>query len=146
MYGFHTLSAPTIVNYTLSVELALKLLHSHVGSIPMGDGHNLEGLYESLPASVRKNLPHLSDCAADIARYFVDWRYPFEKEFLVGEYDNPRRAFIECYREIKRLRPEMPSLYEKLWGAFDPDWIQPGHDHPPRWELRLVAHLSRAVV
>lgn len=74
----------------------------------------------------------------EIARHFEDWRYPFEKDLVFGDYENPRRAFIECYREIRRLRPELVSVYEGLWGQFDPEWIQPGYDNPPRWELRLV--------
>jgi HEPN domain-containing protein len=134
-YGFHTVAAPTIVNYAFSVELALKLIHS-LALGTSATGHDLELLYRKLPNEITVNLPHLSDCVVEIARYFEDWRYPFEKPFLFGDYENPRRAFIECYREIRQLRPEMASIYESLWGAFEPEWLQPGSDQPPRWELR----------
>ncbi|MCR6671794.1 hypothetical protein [Devosia ginsengisoli] len=136
-YGFHTVSAPTITNYALAVELALKLINL-LSRDTAETGHNLEALYFRLPADVRQNLMHLSEHVAEIARYFVDWRYPFEKDLLLGDYENPRRAFIECYREIKRLRPQLASVYENLWGGFDPEWIQSWLTEQPRWELRLV--------
>src|SRR5688500_16023899 len=123
-YDFHSVSAPTITNYAFSVELALKLIHA----LSFGHSarrHNLEELFLSLPDASRANLPHLADCVSEIARYFEDWRYPFEKDFLIGDYENPRRGFIECYREIRRLRPNIPSVYEVLWTSFEPDWFQP---------------------
>ena len=136
-YGHHTVSAPTIVSYALAVELALKLIHS-LSRGAAGREHDLEKLYLLLPAEIRCNLPHLSECVVEIAQYFVDWRYPFEKDFLVGDYENPRRAFIECHREIKRLRPELASIYETVWGDFDPEWIRAWPEGEPRWELRLT--------
>lgn len=136
-YGSHTVSAPTIVNYSLAVELALKLIHL-LAVNETTRGHDLSALYRSLPDESRAGLPHLGECVDDIARYFEDWRYPFEKDFLVGEYENPRRAFIECYREIKRLKPELVSAYEKIWGGFEPEWVQTWPEDHPRWELRLV--------
>lgn len=51
-YGFHTVSAPTIVNYALSVELALKLIHLLALGAP-ARGHNLEDLYRALPDDTR---------------------------------------------------------------------------------------------
>lgn len=135
-YGFHSVSAPTIVNYAFAVELALKVIHV-VALGSSGRGHDLERLFNLLPEEVREKLPHLSGCVADIARYFEDWRYPFEKDLLFGAYDTPRRAFIECYREIKRQRPNLKSVYESLWGTFEPDWILTWPVDRPRWELRL---------
>jgi len=136
-YGFHTVSAPTIVNYAFSVELALKLIHLLAVGTP-ARGHDLEALYRALPEDSKANLPHLEESVGDIARYFEDWRYPFEKDFLFGDYDNPRRAFIECYREIKRHRPLLISVYEGMWGGFEPEWVQAWPEAHPRWELRLV--------
>jgi HEPN domain-containing protein len=137
VYGFHSIGSPTITNYAFSVELALKIIHvlSRQAEIR---GHDLKDLLDELPAEVRSNLPHLVECAGEIARYFEDWRYAYEHDFLVAAESEPRRAFIECYREIRRLRPDLRSVYEKLWGTFDPEWIQPGYDDGPRWELRLV--------
>ena len=136
-YGFHTVSAPTITNYAFSVELALKLIHYLVlGAVKTG--HNVSVLFDSLPLEIRSNLPHLADCANDIARYFVDWRYAFEKDFLVAEDEYPRRAFIECYREIRRLQPQLRSIYEDIWGGFDPEWLRAWPADRPRWELRLA--------
>lgn len=136
-YGFHTVSAPTIVNYAFAVELGLKIIHFVVtGSVTKG--HDLERLFKSLPDEVCENLPHLSDCVTDIARYFENWRYPYEKDFLFGDFESPRRAFIECYREIRRLQPDLVSVYEGGWGKFEPNWPQLCPVDHPRWELRLV--------
>lgn len=136
-YGFHTVSAPAIVNYAFSVELALKLLHLLATGTP-AEGHDLENLYHALPRESAVNLPHLAGCVNEIARYFVDWRFPYEKELLFGDYENPRRAFIECYREIRLLRPQLVSVYENMWGAFAPEWPQAWSADIPRWELRLA--------
>jgi HEPN domain-containing protein len=136
-YGFHTVSAPTIVNYALSVELSLKLIHLlAVGASVRG--HDLEALFRALPEESRANLPHLEECVAEIARYFEDWRYPFERELLFGDFDNPRRAFVECCRETRRLRPTLVSIYEQLWEGFEPEWLQTWPTDHPRWELRLI--------
>lgn len=136
-YGFHTVSAPTIANYAFSVELALKLLQQLV-SDASESGHDLRRLFLALPDDNRAQLPHLSECVSEIARYFENWRYPFEQELLFGDFENPRRAFIECYREIRRLRPQLVSVYEGLWGAFEPEWVQTWPNDRPRWELRLA--------
>ncbi|MGV8952894.1 MAG: hypothetical protein ACOH2M_17485 [Cypionkella sp.] len=136
-YDFHSVSAPTITNYSLAVEIALKLIRL----LALGNsarGHDLEKLYNELPDPVRNNLPHLAECVSGIARYFEDWRYPFEKDLLFGDYDDPRRAFIKCYVEIKRLKPELTSVYERLWGKFDPEWLLSWPVDQPRWELRLA--------
>lgn len=111
------------MNYAFSVELALKLIHLLVYG-ELVRGHSLKFLYDKLPVDNRDMLVHLSDCVDEIDKYFEDWRYSFEKELLFGEFDNPRRAFIECYREIRRVRPELMSIYEKNWGSFEPDWLQ----------------------
>jgi HEPN domain-containing protein len=136
-YGSHTVSAPTIVTYAFSVELALKLIHT-IACGTTARGHDLADLYDALPEEIRASLPHLGECVVEIARYFEDWRYPFEKELLFGDYENPRRGFIECYREIRRLRPQLVSVYEGNWGGFDPEWIQSLPEDHPRWELRLA--------
>lgn len=136
-YDFHSISAPTITNYAFAVELALKLIHLFASGVSER-GHDLERLYLGLPDDVRANLPHLNDCVSDIARYFEDWRYPFEKDLLFGDYESPRRAFIECYREIKRLQPQLVCFYEKLWGSFEPEWVSTSPVYQPRWELRLA--------
>ena len=137
-YGFHTVSAPTIVNYALAVEIALKLLHSLVTG-ETKSGHDLGALYEQLPGGVRANLLHLAEENSVISRHFVDWRYPYEKDLLIGDFENSRRAFIECYREIRRVAPALVSVYEELWGTFEPDWIQAWSGEQPKYELNLVA-------
>lgn len=119
-YGLHVISAPTITNYAFAVELALKILHFVTHQKTIG-GHGLEKLFRSLPDDVRANLMYLEDCVSEIDQYFVDWRYPYEREYLEGEFDNPRRSFIHCYREIRRLQPQLVSVYEKDWGQFEPD-------------------------
>jgi len=137
-YDFHSVGAPSIVNYSFAVELALKLIHC-VAFGTSTRGHDLEQLYEGLPDEIKVNLRHLSECVADMATYFEDWRYPFEKPFLAGDDEIPRRAFIECYREIRRLRPDVSSVYETRWGSFEPEWVQTWPEAQPRWELRLAS-------
>ena len=137
-YDFHSIDAPTIVNYAFAVELALKLIQS-VTMPSVARGHKLDELYRALPQDVRGSLLHLAECVAEIAHYFEDWRYPFEKAFLVGDYENARRAFIECYREIRRLRPQLTSVYEARWGSFEPEWFQTWNVTEPQWELRAVS-------
>jgi hypothetical protein len=119
-YGTHNVSAPRIVSYTLAVEIALKLL-AHLAGIAQG-GHGLRSLFDSLPVNTRSQLGYLGECVDEIDRYFVDWRYPYETDFLIGDFTAPRRSFIECYNEIRRQMPELKSVYERNWGKFDPDW------------------------
>jgi HEPN domain-containing protein len=136
-YDFHSVAAPTITNYAFAVELALKLIHL-LASGQSAFGHDLKRLYDDLPDDIHRNLPQLAECAADIARYFEYWRYPFEKDFFFGDFENPRRAFIECYGEIKRLQSQLTSVYESHWGSFEPEWILTWPIEQPRWELRLA--------
>ncbi len=125
-YGFHSIGSPTITNYAFAVELALKIIHS-LSRNAEERGHDLKVLFDALPEDVRNNLPHLQD-----------WRYAYEMEFLVGDEEHPRRGFIECYREIRRLGPHLASGYESQWGAFEPEWVRSWPEGRPRWELRLA--------
>jgi HEPN domain-containing protein len=120
-YGSHSVNAPRIVAYALSIELALKLLH-HMLTNAQKRGHSLRVLFDDLPSSAKERLQYLEGWVGEIDRYFENWRYPFEHGFLSGETDNPRRAFIECHREIRNIKPDLMSVYEKNWGSFDPDW------------------------
>lgn len=124
-YGVHSVDAPRIVCYALSVEIALKLMLSFFGKAV--SDHSLVRLFEKLPEEVRGNLPTLDFHANEMDRYFVGWRYPYEKGYLSGDFDNPRRAFIECYQEIRRIQPNLKSVYELNWGHFEPDrqWAWP---------------------
>ena len=131
VYGLHSIGSPTITNYAFSVELALKIVHALSRNAEMR-GHDLKMLFDALPEDVRKNLPHLQECVGDMALYFENWRYAYETEFLVGADEYPRRAFIECYREIKRLRPQLASVYESLWGGFEPEWVRSRPEVQPR--------------
>jgi hypothetical protein len=121
-YGVHSVSAPTMVNYAFSVELALKVIHGISRGVSMR-GHKLNELYQALPGDVKANLPHLAQYSDEIASQFEDWRYPYEQELLIGSIDDARRAFVECYREIRRMRPGFRSVYEEMWGTFEPDWF-----------------------
>jgi len=136
-YGFHSIGSPTITNYAFSVELALKTIHVLSRKTELR-GHDLKELFDALPEDIRANLPHLQECVGEMARYFEDWRYAFEKDILFGDDENPRRGFIECYREIKRLQPLLASVYEGLWGGFEPEWVRSWPADRPRWELRLA--------
>ncbi len=136
-YGFHSIGSPTITNYAFAVEIALKIIHVLSVNSEVR-GHDLKELFVSLPEEVKSNLPHLQTCAEEIAHYFEDWRYAYEKDFIVGDFGSPRRAFIECYREIRRLRAQLVSVYESLWGGFEPEWVRSWPEAQPRWELRLA--------
>lgn len=122
-YGVHSIGSPTLTNYAFAVELALKIIHALSRNTEVR-GHDLKKLFDALPEDVRNKLPHIGECVVDMRLYFEDWRYAHEHEFLVGQEDYPRRGFIECYREIKRLRPQLASVYESLWGGFEPEWVR----------------------
>lgn len=138
-YGNHTVDAPRIVSYAFAVEIILKLLLRLDGINPDNE-HELSKLFEKLPASRRERLTYSADCVDKIGRYFKDWRYAYEKDFLVGECSNPRRVFIECYEELRRSHPNLKSCFEENWGSFAPDW----HWAWPELEIRqLEASLLR---
>ena len=120
-YGIHSVSAPRIVLYSLAVEIALKLI-LQIHDAEIDRKHNLRELFDRVPAKSRERLARLDSCIDEISSYFVNWRYSYEHEQLFGEFDNSRRAFIECYREIRRLNPALVSVYEQNWGGFEPDW------------------------
>ncbi|MCO5148086.1 MAG: HEPN domain-containing protein [Aquamicrobium sp.] len=120
-YGPHSPAAPRIVCYALSVELALKLLLRIDGIDPKRE-HDLKGLFEKLPDTRRATLVAVDECVDEISEYFHHWRYPYEKEWLEGNFDNPRRAFIACHKEIRRAKPELVSCFERDWGRFEPDY------------------------
>lgn len=134
-YGRHTVSAPTVVCYAFSVELALKLIQRLESGISMPN-HSLKALLDSLSEETKNQMPHLQGCADEIDRYFVDWRYPFEKPQLLADAEEPRRAFIECYRVIRSLSPKLRSIYEELWGEFEPEWRRASPDRPSIMALR----------
>lgn len=119
-YGVHSVDAPRIVCYALSVEIALKLILSSVGKST--DGHSILSLFTKVPEEIRVNLSVLSEYGSEIDAYFVNWRYPYEKDILFGDCGNPRRAFIQCYQEIRRTQLHLKSIYEFNWGNFEPDW------------------------
>jgi HEPN domain-containing protein len=122
-YDPHSVSAPTIVCFAFSVELALKLIAVIACKRKVAREHSLKELFLGLPQEYQDKLAHTDQCIEDIDRYFTDWRYSFEHDLLFGETSNPRRAFIECYRLIREIRPELKSVYEENWGEFQPDWV-----------------------
>ena len=134
-YKLHSVNAPVIVNYSFSVELALKIIGELTGQGKLR-GHSLSELFGSLPQDTKDRLPYLANCVADIDEYFTHWRYPYESDFLVGDYDSPRRAFVECYQEIRFLCCDLMSCYEKNWGSFEPDWNW-------AWEEKELENLTR---
>ncbi len=86
--GEDWLSKPEVVNYSFAAELGLKaLIRLHTGKA--AKGHNLLQLYQALPPEValklRKgaNVVIFEEKIGQIANAFVEWRYAFEKEFLV---------------------------------------------------------------
>lgn len=106
--GFDDLIYPIIVNYALSVELALK---STVGKVdfqpPTADGlvlaaktksdvrgHDLSKIFINLPADVKSSLENefqiftgedIHQCLTKCRDYFVKARYPYEE--ISGAYD-----------------------------------------------------------
>lgn len=129
-YPVHCVNAPTIVNYALSVEIVLKILVRFQGQCTRS--HDLNELYQLLNEESKSNMSILSSYFRDVKNPyrdgdervipFLDWRYPYEHESLVGETDTLRRVFIVCHREVRRVLPELASVYERDWGSFDPDW------------------------
>lgn len=129
-YGPHRVDAPRIVCYALAVEIVLKLLARHRGTF--SEGHSLRKLYRNLPPDLQEALSYLEDHLDEMDRYFVDWRYPYEKDFLIGSTNNVRRVFILCYQEIRRQLPELRSIYERNWGKFEPDSQWAWYEHERR--------------
>jgi HEPN domain-containing protein len=144
-YDLHTLHAPTISNYAFSVELALKLIHVLQFKTAPKE-HSLKVLFNSLTQEAKDRLPHLAECVEEIDSYFIDSRYPFEKQFLLGDVETPRRAFIEIYKEIRRIEPELVSVFESNWGKFEPEWIRSWSEDRPQWELRPMNSQSTKVI
>jgi HEPN domain-containing protein len=134
-YAHHTVSAPTVVCYAFAVELALKLIQQ-LESGTRSPSHSLKALFAGLSVKTRDQLPHLQGCADEIDSYFVDWRYPFEKPELIADVEEPRRAFIECYRVIRAFRPDLRSIYEEMWGSFEPEWLRAWPDKASIMSLR----------
>ena len=141
-YGEHSLGAPVVVSYALSIEICLKILIGNAG----GDtnGHSLKALFGRLSEESKANLKRLEeplvsgDVTAEFAflyespldemnRNFVDWRYPYEQENLVASPSSLRRAFIECHMEVRRAHPQLVSTFERNWGSFEPNgtWAWP---------------------
>lgn len=137
-YDFHSLAAPTLTNFALSAEVALKLL-VFIDQGKIAHGHKISKIFGELSESTKEKLAHTDANLDELDDCFVDWRYSYEKEFLAGSDDCPRRAFIETYREIRLLRPDLKSVYEKNWGSFAPDWIEVPVSIDPKFEIRLVA-------
>lgn len=138
-YDLHIVSAPAITSYAFAVELSLKLIY-FLTTNSTASGHSLAAIFSSLPDETKDRLVHLGECAEEIDRYFVDWRYPFERDFLIGDTENPRRAFIECYREIRQSEPTLMSVYECNWGGFEPEWIRNSLVEEPYEIRRLGTH------
>jgi len=134
-YQRHSVSAPTVVCYAFAVELALKLIQRLECESSLHD-HSIKAILEGLSEGTRNQMPHLIDCAEEIDRYFVEWRYPFEKPELIADAEKPRRAFIECCRVIRTLRPDLRSIYEQLWGSFEPEWLRAWPDEASIMGLR----------
>ena len=122
-YGDHSVNAPVITSYAFSIELLLKLLLKINGITKRG--HNLLNLYNELPADNKQNLQYVEsnlDADDQISSSFEDWRYAYEKNDLFCSPDELRRIFICLHRELRRVKPELKSIYENNWGQFDPDW------------------------
>ncbi len=135
-YGEHSLGAPVIVSYALSIEICLKILVAKSG----GDihGHSLKVLFGRLSEESKASLKHLvephvsEEATADLMRLrespidemdrnFVDWRYPYEQDYLTASPSSLRLAFIDCHKEIRRAHPQLVSTFERNWGEFNPD-------------------------
>ena len=133
VYQSHSVSAPVLCNYAMSVEIMLKLILKHHDVDPPKGwrGHDLLLLCRKIPQSNRSFLNYYlqpspidnQSIIREISRYFVDWRYSYEKEFLIGSHNEIRRLFIDCYREIRHLKPDLRNYYENDWGMFEPDWM-----------------------
>ena len=111
--------------------LKLILKHHDVDPPKGWRGHDLLLLCRKIPQSNRSFLNYYlqpspidnQSIIREISRYFVDWRYSYEKEFLIGSHNEIRRLFIDCYREIRHLKPDLRNYYENDWGMFEPDWM-----------------------
>ncbi len=141
-YGEHSLNAPVVVSYALSIEICLKILIAKAG----GDiqGHSLKVLFGRLSEESKANLKHWAEplvsgeVTAEFAflkespldemdRNFVDWRYSYEHDYLTASPSSLRCRFIECHMEVRRAHRQLVSTFERNWGSFEPDgtWAWP---------------------
>jgi hypothetical protein len=134
VYPEHSVSAPTIVNYALSVEIVLKILLRHYEcDLPKGtNGHSIKKLSEALPENKRGFLEYEDEAINVLDTSFVDWRYPYEYDFLVISPKDFRSLFCKCYNEIRKLKPDLMCIYEKNWGQFEPDYSWAWHEEEIR--------------
>ena len=138
-YPEHSVFAPTIVCYAHSIEVILKLIRELIGFKRI-DTHDLKILSQEFPEEIKNNLhayfnmikeesPSMEGlplcCGVDSTistKPGFDWRYLYEDKHLTAYHDSMRRAFIELYRQVRMILPDLKSTYELNWGGFNPDW------------------------
>jgi hypothetical protein len=103
--------SPALVCYAFSVELYLKLLHAiNSGAAPRG--HELAGLYSSLPIEIKTKLTAIygADIGAHIesvSSAFTEWRYLHEHEALSINPQILINLAKCCHRVAQQLRPDL---------------------------------------
>jgi hypothetical protein len=118
------LGAPPIVNFGLSIELYIKLLH-YLADATCVRGHNLHVLFLALekvaPAVAslvmykhyytRGDRDEFLDYLRAEASVFEEWRYAYEKEFLCSSA-NTLFVLANAFRSaITDLHPDMTSAF-----------------------------------
>ena len=130
-YPSHTLGAPEVTSYALSLEVFLKLL-SDILNIP-ARGHEVSKIFQNLPSDIRADVEcryaRSGDIVAKLREYdscFVKWRYPYETDILETEISDLRRLCIVCHSVIKQMAPKLQSCFEKAWEREPMSEIQLG--------------------
>jgi hypothetical protein len=119
------LGAPVIVNFGFAIELYIKLLRS-LADGKLIRGHNLHDLFlelETVAPQVGTVVinNHISSgrCRDDFLEYikneasvFDDWRYAYEKDFLVSSPDT-LMSLVNAFRKtIRDLHPILRSAFQ----------------------------------
>ncbi|MGL4325058.1 MAG: hypothetical protein ACRCTD_13545 [Beijerinckiaceae bacterium] len=130
VYKPHSVSAPRIVNYALSIEIILKLF-LYVENGKRFEGHDLRKLFSSLRQSSQieiagamprpRELSDFVDLLGDEKNTFINWRYPYEADFLATSCGDLRQIFIAIHAVLNNIHPHVKSVYAKNWGGFRPD-------------------------
>jgi hypothetical protein len=112
--------APPIVCYAFSIELYLKLILL-ITTGKKARGHKLVKVYDKLSDRTRRIVvtnwkfpgdpEHLRNLVEEASEIFVQWRYPYEHDFLVASPDELHDIALALHCAVNAIKPELISCY-----------------------------------
>lgn len=118
--------APPLVNFAFSIELYIKLLR-FLADGQLMQGHNLHALFLEFEnvapdagaaairchRSARGDRDEFLEYLDDTKSVFEDWRYAYEKEFLIASPDSVQ-ALADAFRAaMEELHPGRKSIFSR---------------------------------